>query len=86
MTQNTELGRETPWYLSWIIKPISHLFFRTAEEGARTSVYCAVSSEVDQVSGKYFSSEKEEKTKPYAVDEDTAAALWAYSEQLVKDF
>jgi NAD(P)-dependent dehydrogenase (short-subunit alcohol dehydrogenase family) len=33
--QNTELGRETPWYLSWIVKPISQLFFRSPEEGAR---------------------------------------------------
>lgn len=85
-TVNTELGRETPWYLSWIVKPISQLFFRSPEEGARTSVYCAVSPEVEGVGGKYFSNEREEKPKPYAVDEATAAALWAYSEELVKDF
>jgi len=26
-TVDTELGRDTPWYLSWIVKPISSLFF-----------------------------------------------------------
>jgi hypothetical protein len=45
-----------------------------------------VSPEVEGVGGKYFSNEREEKPKPYAVDEATAAALWAYSEELVKDF
>lgn len=83
---NTELGREVPWYLAWLVVPISKLFFRTPEHGARTSVYCAVSPEVATVSGKYFSDEHEEQTKPYALDEEAAAALWEYSEELVKDF
>jgi len=41
---------------------------------------------VATVSGKYFSDEHEEQTKPYALDEEAAAALWEYSEELVKDF
>lgn len=54
--------------------------------GDRTSVYCAVSSDVEGVSGKYFMDEREGTTKPYAVDEEAAAALWNYSEELTKDF
>jgi len=83
---NTELGRDTPWYLMWVVKPISRLFFRTPQQGARTSVYCAVSSGVATVSGKYFSNEREAQPRPYALDEDAAAALWAYSEELTKAF
>lgn len=52
----------------------------------RTSVYCAVSPKVEGVSGKYFSNEREARPKPYAVDEKTAEALWAYSEDLVKEY
>jgi retinol dehydrogenase-12 len=83
---DTDLGRETPWYLAWIVKPVSRLFFRTAADGAKTSVYCAVAPEVDGVSGKYFSNEREDTPKSYALDETVAAGLWAFSEDLVRDF
>jgi len=83
---HTNLGRETPWYLSWAMKSVSALFFRSAEHGARTSVYCAVSPKVEGVTGKYFLDEKERLPKPYALDEDVAAKLWEYSEELTKDF
>jgi hypothetical protein len=52
----------------------------------RTSIYCALSSQVESVSGKYFSDEQETDPQLFALDYDAAAALWAYSEQLVDGF
>jgi NAD(P)-dependent dehydrogenase (short-subunit alcohol dehydrogenase family) len=67
------------------IKP----FIRSADTGARTSVYLASSPEVEGVSGQYFytplGSKKVKATSPSKLARDDAAAqrLWEASEKLV---
>lgn len=51
-------------------------------QGAQTSVYCATSAELEQVSGAYFSDSR--KTRPAAVafNRDVQERLWKLSESL----
>jgi len=56
------------------------------EQGARTSVYLAVSNEVAGVSGKYFIDSREAMPSRLARDDRQAEALWAESERLLRGF
>jgi len=85
-TVDTELGRDTPWYLSWIVKPISSLFFKTPEQGAQTSVYVATSPKLENVSGKYFDDSKMAPTNNAALDKKAASKLWDLSVELTKGY
>ncbi|KAA3643361.1 MAG: SDR family NAD(P)-dependent oxidoreductase [Chloroflexi bacterium] len=49
------------------------------EEGARTSLYLATSSDVEGVSGKYFREEREADSSPDSHDEEQARRLWDLS-------
>lgn len=50
----SRLLRDVPVGLYWLLKLVLKPFFITAEQGAQTSIYLAVSEEVNGVSGKYF--------------------------------
>jgi NAD(P)-dependent dehydrogenase (short-subunit alcohol dehydrogenase family) len=54
------------------------------EQGARTSVYLAVSDEVAGVSGKYFVDCRAATPSRLARDDELAEALWAESERLLQ--
>ncbi len=53
-------------------------------QGAATSVYLASSPEVEGVTGKYFSDEKETKSSAASYDVGAQQRLWALSEQTVR--
>ena len=63
---------------------ISSLFFKTAREGAQTTIYCAVSEELEGVSGRFFADCKEVKLNQNVCSQD-AERLWELSAQLVRD-
>lgn len=75
----TELARDFPAPLRWMAK----LFFKSAEQGARTSIHVATSKEAGDVSGKYFADSKEAKPSPEALDDAVAERLWTESERLI---
>jgi hypothetical protein len=52
------------------------------EEGAKTSIYLASSSEVEGVTGKYFEKCKPKRSSPESYDEALAARLWHLSERM----
>ncbi len=52
------------------------------EQGAQTSIYLAALPEVEGVTGKYFSNEKEAQSSPASHDRAAAARLWQVSETL----
>ena len=54
----------------------------TPEKGARTSVYLASSSEVDQVTGRYFSACKPKTSSPASHDPVLTRRLWQTGEEL----
>lgn len=80
----TRLGRDgESSRLGEIVWPLASRFFRTPEEGARTSVWAATAPELDDVSGAYFADEKVATPKKTALDDVAAARLWSVSEELV---
>ena len=53
-TVNSELTRHST--LMTILFTVSSIFLKTPQEGAQTSVYCAVAEELHAISGKHFRS------------------------------
>jgi NAD(P)-dependent dehydrogenase (short-subunit alcohol dehydrogenase family) len=58
------------------------LFFGSPEGGARTTIYLAKSPDVQTISGKYFSKQKEARANPESYDEAEAKRLWKLCEDL----
>jgi NAD(P)-dependent dehydrogenase (short-subunit alcohol dehydrogenase family) len=61
---------------------LAKLFFASPEKGARTSIYVATSPELEGVSGKFFSSEREATAPKESYNEAAASRLWQICEQL----
>ena len=78
----TELQRHS--FVVRIMRFFSSIFWKTPEEGAQTSIYCAVSEEMEGVSGKYLADCKivKPRTKE-ATDDEIAERLWQVSVQMV---
>ncbi len=74
----SQIWRRVPW-------PARQIMTRrmlTIEQGARTSLYCATSAEVADVSGSYYDGCRE--TEPSAVaTPELAARLWEYSQRWI---
>ncbi|XP_067681959.1 retinol dehydrogenase 12-like [Haliotis asinina] len=75
-----------PRILQFFIRPlyllVQALTFKTVQQGAQTSICCAVAEELEGVTGKYFSDCTETKLLPHATDEDAARRLWRLSEEM----
>ena len=56
---------------------------KSPEQGAQTTIYCAVAEELEGVTGKYFSDCKEKKLKKFAEDDEAAEKLWRISAEMV---
>ncbi|XP_059046020.1 retinol dehydrogenase 12-like [Achroia grisella] len=59
-------------------------YTKTRWEGAQTTIYLAVSPEVEGVSGNYYSDCRQISTSKLAQDKNLARKLWEVSERLVK--
>lgn len=66
-----------------VVLPLAKYFFKDTWEGAQTSIYLAVSREVDGVSGKYYADCREMSASTLGQDKDLARKLWEVSETLV---
>ena len=65
-----------------IVRP---LMAKNAWQGAQTSIYCAVSEEMEGVSGQYLADCYIQRLKnPIALDDDVAERLWQVSCQMVR--
>jgi len=62
--------------------PFIGLFMRSPKRGAKTSIYCASSPDIEGVSGKYFKKRKEAKSVKASYDEELAKHLWNISVEL----
>ena len=65
-------------YVDLTFKP----FMRSPEQGEDTLIWLASSSEVEGVSGKYFSDHKEIEAKSVAYERAARRRLWEISEEL----
>ncbi len=57
---------------------------KTPLQGSQTIIYCAVSEELDGVSGRYYRNcEESQLLTAAAVDDEAAERLWRISEDMV---
>jgi NAD(P)-dependent dehydrogenase (short-subunit alcohol dehydrogenase family) len=90
-----ELARREPWLTSNSLHPgvigtkLLHAAFsmqgEPVEAGAQTPVYLATSPELEKVTGKYFNDCAVATTAPFALDQQLAQRLWAWSEEAVRN-
>lgn len=71
----SDVWREVPWGLRHLMT----LFMLTNEQGARTTLYCATSDDVEDRSGGYFDRCAEKPSSKLAQDAALARELWARS-------
>ena len=74
----TDIGRNSV-AIEFFMKIISP-FTKTPNQGAATSVYCAVHEPAEEIQGLYFSNCKAVKSSVEANDPTVAAKLWELSE------
>ncbi|MFW9828429.1 MAG: SDR family oxidoreductase [Candidatus Thorarchaeota archaeon] len=75
---NTNLGREQSKFSQWFARK----FFKSPEEGAKTSIYLASSPEVEGVSGKYFANKEPQESSEESCNQENAKKLWNIYEEL----
>lgn len=76
------IWRNVPFPLTIPMKVIKS-FFKTTAEGAQTTLYLAVSKEVENKTGKYFMDCREASLKPYISNPDMCKQLWESSVNMV---
>ena len=79
---STELYRHS-MLMGILLYPLHWYIFKTSEQGAQTTIYCAVSEEMEGVSGKYLKDCHLVEESKGAQDDDAAKELWAVSLRLV---
>ncbi|KAM6201122.1 retinol dehydrogenase 11 [Rhynchocyon petersi] len=76
-TVNTELTRNS-LFMTWMWRLFS-FFLKTPEQGAQTSLYCALTEGLESLSGKHFSDCQVAWVSPQARNETVARRLWDVS-------
>ena len=67
-----------------IVNILRPFFFRTVEQGAQTSIYCAVSQEMEGVTGQYLVDCRVNPLRNrQATDDEAADKLWEMSKEMV---
>ncbi|XP_042722724.1 dehydrogenase/reductase SDR family member on chromosome X, partial [Lagopus leucura] len=80
---NTELYKHVFWVVKVVKWMTAWLFFKTPEEGASTTIYAAVSPEMEGVGGCYLYNEERTKSADVAYDEELQRRLWTESCKMV---
>ena len=78
----TELQRHS-FLSSALLSPFRWYIFKTSEQGAQTSIHCAVSEQMEGVSGKYLRDCAIVEPSKGAQDDEAAKKLWDLSMKLV---
>lgn len=68
------------FFCSILLKPLTHLLFKTAKSGAQTTLFAALDPDLDQVSGLYFSDCNPKEVSEAARDDKSAKRLWEITE------
>jgi retinol dehydrogenase 12 len=77
----SNIWRGKPAVLRWI----RTRFMLSTEEGARTTLHCATSSEAAKETGLYYDSSRPKPPNPLADDPDLARSLWERSEEWTRN-
>lgn len=76
---NTSIFRKVPFPLNLLVKHS----FKTANEGAQTTIMCAVSRSLDHSTGEYFSDCKRENLMNFVRNEKNNEIFWNESVKMV---
>ena len=77
----TSIGTNNGWIVR-AIRPLMDLFAMSAEEGADTINYLAISKEVEGITGKYFIRRRAVSSSSISYDESLSRRLWQVSMEL----
>ncbi|XP_038137108.1 retinol dehydrogenase 13 isoform X2 [Cyprinodon tularosa] len=83
----TELSRHVEgWFplLGALLRIPAWLLMKTPKEGSQTTVFCAVTPGLEELSGKYFCDCAEKEVAPEGRDDEAAQRLWEESARLVR--
>jgi len=75
----TDVWRAVPWPFRSLIK----LAMISPEQGAKTTLHCAISTEAGTQTGLYYDRERPKEPSPLAKDTQLAGDLWAASEKWI---
>ncbi|XP_066281819.1 retinol dehydrogenase 13-like [Branchiostoma lanceolatum] len=78
-----EVGEQLSKAADKIIEGFVGIFGKTCEEGAQTTICCAVAEEWENTTGLYFSDCVPKETSAAGMDDEAAARLWDVSEKMV---
>jgi NAD(P)-dependent dehydrogenase (short-subunit alcohol dehydrogenase family) len=81
----TNFGNEFSGFLKWMIK-LAQPFMIDAKKGAETSVYLALSPNLEKKSGAYFKKSKESKPSKLAESKIYREMLWGRSKEIIEKF
>lgn len=65
--------------MPWPVRPLMKLFMVSAEEGARTQIWCATAPELREHTGRYYVDCRETPPTGLGNDDSLAAEIWARS-------
>lgn len=80
----TNLGKNNGW-AARLVLPLMRFVALRPEEGAQTIIYLATSSEVAEVTGKYFERKRIVASSPASYDELAARRLWEISAKMTSE-
>ncbi|XP_060658301.1 retinol dehydrogenase 14-like isoform X1 [Drosophila nasuta] len=84
----TELMRHVAIFnnpiIGFLVSPLVWLIFKTAKQGAQTTLYAALDPDLNGVTGLYFSDCKPKEVSAAAKDANSANRLWEESEKWTK--
>jgi NAD(P)-dependent dehydrogenase (short-subunit alcohol dehydrogenase family) len=79
----TSVGAEDPGGAQRLMEmPLLRRFLKTPAQGAATSIYLAVSPDLEQVTGRYFANSRPKRSSKRSYDVTVAARLWQASTEL----
>ena len=81
----TGFGQNNGWFMKTILNLLQPLLAKSADDGAKTSIYLASSPQVAGVSGKYFVDEKQKRSADFTHKEESWERLWDYTENLIRE-
>ena len=81
---NSQFGKQGSGPFLAIFRIMQKYSGKTPANGAKTSIYLALSDEVEGISGGYFADEKRSESSEVSHDKALAKKLWDISEKLTK--
>ncbi|XP_055504818.1 WW domain-containing oxidoreductase isoform X1 [Leucoraja erinacea] len=73
------------WWLYTLLFALARPFTKSMQQGAATSIYCAVAPELEGLGGMYFNNCCRCLPSQSAQDEALASALWELSESVIRE-